>query len=177
MKMVSTMKYLISVIGLSLIFQSLAFANEKGMVQFKDLSDVYGEPKIEVNLNAMLMGMMGSIAQHSDPVAADVLKKLQQISVRVYQMDGNSKSALESVKSITKKIRKDNWQPIVNVNEENEQIKIFSKMTGDKIDGVVVMAVNNEGAGGEAIFINIVGDIDPQNISKVTDSLNIDLGQ
>jgi hypothetical protein len=42
------------------------------------------------------------------------------------------------------------------------------------MDGLVVMVVENDSEG-EAVFINIVGEIDPEQISRVTDSLNIDI--
>ena len=37
------------------------------------------------------------------------------------------------------------------------------------------MVVSPDKNGGEAVFINIVGEIDPEKISKVTETLNIDL--
>jgi len=45
----------------------------------------------------------------------------------------------------------------------------------DVIDGVVVMVVSPEKEGGEAVFINIVGEIDPEKIGKVAETLDIDL--
>ena len=45
------------------------------------------------------------------------------------------------------------------------------------MDGLVVMVINNKSDkdGREAVFINIVGEIDPAQINKVTKSLNIDI--
>ena len=55
-------------------------------------------------------------------------------------------------------------------------MRIFSKSTNDVIDGVVVMVVSpEEEQGGEAVFVNIVGEIDPNKIAKVTDSLDINI--
>ena len=45
------------------------------------------------------------------------------------------------------------------------------------MDGLVVMVINNSESSNEreAVFINIVGEIDPAQINKVTESLNIDI--
>jgi len=45
------------------------------------------------------------------------------------------------------------------------------------MDGLVVMVINSSESRNdrEAVFINIVGEIDPAQINKVTKSLNIDV--
>jgi hypothetical protein len=66
------------------------------------------------------------------------------------------------------------------VNDKDERVRVFMKKTDGVMDGLVVMVVGNERTGsdevGEVVFINIVGEIDPANVNKVTDSLYIDIG-
>ncbi|MFT6045747.1 MAG: hypothetical protein ACI9WC_001448, partial [Arenicella sp.] len=57
----------------------------------------------------------------------------------------------------------------------NQKVRIFSKSTNDVIEGIVVMVVSPEKEAGEAVFINIVGEIDPNKIAKITETLNIDI--
>ena len=45
-------------------------------------------------------------------------------------------------------------------------------MTGDVIDGLTVMSAEN---GDEVVFVNIIGEIDPEDLSEITDKLDIDL--
>ena len=54
-------------------------------------------------------------------------------------------------------------------------MRIFSKSTGDIIEGVVVMVVAPEHEEGKAAFINIVGEIDPNQIATITDGLDINI--
>lgn len=151
-------------------------ASPQGHIDFDDLSNVYGEPKVEINLGATLIGMVSAFSAQEDPEVAALLKKLEFVKVRVYSLNkGTAKHAFETVESVTKALRKDRWEPIVSVNEEGEKVRIFTKLTDGIIDGLVVMAVSS-GEGGEAVFINIVGEIDPAQVSKVTESLNVDVG-
>ena len=161
----------------ALLLSTTSVAEPAGQVNFADLSEQYGEPKVEINLTAALMRMVGSFAKKDDPEVAELLSKLQFINVRVYQIADHAATAVASVEDISKKLKRDKWETLVTVNDEGERVRIFSKSTNDVIDGIVVMAVSPGKEGGEAVFINIVGEIDPAKISTITESLNIDLGQ
>lgn len=170
-------KRILSISILTLLFTAPAYAQSKGQIDFADLSSSYGEPKVEINLSAGLMKMVGSFAKNEDPEVGQILSNLEFIKVRVYNLNGKAAKANTTVDSVSKKLRADKWETLVTVNdnEENQKVRIFSKTTNDVIDGVVVMVVSAEKEAGEAVFINIVGEIDPNKIAKVTDSLNIDI--
>lgn len=170
-------KKLISTVALSagLMLASTAWANPAGSIDFADLSAQYGEAKVEINLPKSLINMVGTLSQQEDPEIAEVLGGVDFIKVRVYQLNGEAEAALKTLDTVTSDIRKHNWQPIVSVNEEKEKVRIFSKMTEGVMDGLVVMVVDQNGPG-EAVFINIVGQIDPNKVGAIADSMNIDLG-
>lgn len=160
-----------------MMFATLAIAGPTGQVEFDDLSSHYGEPKVEINLSSGLMNMVASFAKHEDPEIGEILAGLEFIKIRVYNLNGEVEQANLMIDSVSQKLRADSWEALVTVNdyEENEQVRIFSKTTNDVIDGVVVMVVSPEKDGGEGVFINIVGEIDPNKIAKLTDTLNIDI--
>jgi len=139
----------------SLFITDTAFASditkERGYVDFANLDSVYGEPKVMVNLNKTMLGFISKINM-SDPDAAELISKLKAVRVQIYNMTANDKPALDLIAKV-------------------------SKITDDIMDGLVVMVINNkeEKEGREAVFINIVGEIDPAQINKVTESLNIDV--
>ena len=64
------------------------------------------------------------------------------------------------------------WEPIVQVNDDGEQAQIFLKVSEDRMEGLTVMAVNDE----EAVFINIIGQLDPEQLGSVMDSFDVDIG-
>ena len=170
-------KRILSISLITLLFSTSAYAESKGQIDFADLSAYYGEPKIEINLSASLMSMVGSFAKSEDPEVAEILSNLEFIKVRVYNLKGKVDKANATLDSVSKKLRADRWETLVTVNdnEENQKVRIFSKTTNKVIDGIVVMVVSPEKEAGEAIFINIVGEIDPNKIAKITDNLNIDI--
>ncbi len=155
-----------------------AYASKQGQIDFADLTNHYGDPKVEINLNTSLMKMIGGFADKTeDPEVANVLANLESIKVRVYNLNGKLKKASSTVDRVGRQLKKDNWETLITVNnnEDNQKVRVFSKSTRKVIDGVVVMVVSPEKEGGEAVFINIVGEIDPDNIAKVTESLDINI--
>ena len=61
------------------------------------------------------------------------------------------------------------WEPIVQVKKTDEEVQIFMKLDGEAVQGLVVMAVD----GDEAVFINIIGMIDPSQLSEVMDQFDV----
>ena len=164
----------------SLFIGSSAFANditqERGYVDFASLDSVYGEPKVMVNLNKTMLGFISKINM-SDPEASKLISKLKAVRVQIYNMKGNDQPALDLIAKVSADIKTKDWLPIVSVNEKDEKVRVFTKITNDIMDGLVVMVINNSESRDEreAVFINIVGEIDPAQINKVTESLNIDI--
>ena len=169
--------FLFIFLSTSLFISGKTYADDitqkRGYVEFTNLDSVYGEPKVLVNLNKTMLGFVSKL-NVSDPDTNELISKLEGVRVYVYDIAGNDGPALDLIAEVSKDIQAKNWLPIVSVNEEDEKVRIFTKITDDVMDGLVVMVVENDHEG-EAVFINIVGEIDPEQISKVTDSLNIDV--
>jgi len=167
-------------ISSSLFIGSSAIADditqERGYVNFANLDSDYGEPKVMINLNKTMLGFISKINM-SDPEASELISKLKAVRVQIYSMTDNDQPALDLIAKVSEDIKTKNWLPIVSVNDDEEKVRIYTKITDDIMDGLMVMVINsNEGREErEAVFINIVGEIDPAQINKVTESLNIDV--
>ena len=68
-------------------------------------------------------------------------------------------------------LQSDDWEPVVQVNDGGEHVQIFLKINGDVIDGLVLMAVDSE----EAVFINVLGSLDPMQLSQVMENFDVDI--
>lgn len=175
--------FLISVlVAMALPWQAFAaddFSGEKGYVDFGNLTGVYGQPRVQINLGSAMLGFVGAAAESEEPEVAEMISKLKQIRVLVYDIANDANEALETVDRITKEIEGDGWETIVMVNEENERVRIYAKMTNNVVDGLVVMAVDGSGhtdsGKAEAAFINIIGELDPQQVGRITSRFNVNV--
>ena len=71
--------------------------------------------------------------------------------------------AVDTIKNISTKLSDQGWESVVTVNSADEQVRIFMKLNDEAVDGITVMAVEEN----EAVFVNIIGDINPEELSKV----------
>ena len=145
-----------------------------GYVEFGDLAAVYGEPKVQINIGEKLLHFVAKMNQGNDKDAAQMFEKLKAVRVEVYKVNKNTGPAIEAVDKVAKKLQSHDWEPIVRVTDKRSHVRIFVKVNDKNvIDGLVMMAVVDND---EAVFINIIGQIDPAQVSKVTRALNLDVG-
>lgn len=141
-----------------------------GYVDFVSLSNVYGEPRVMINISGLLLQFMAA-ASENDPQSAELMRNLKGVRVNVYDTAGLMTPALEQIASVKEVLQKEGWAPVVQVKEATEQVQIFMKAGEEGMQGLTVMTVNAE----EAVFINILGEIDPAQLSGVMDKLNVDV--
>jgi len=163
---------LISIICFSALAQPSVTKGMPGYVEFGDLAKVYGEPKVRINIGEKLLHFVAKMDQDKDREAAEMFNKLKAVRVEVYKINENTGPAIDVVDKVTRELQARDWEPIVIVTDDNDRVRIFVKLNNDVIDGLVLMAV---GKNDEAVFINIIGEIDPAQVGKVTRALDIDV--
>ncbi|TDG15937.1 DUF4252 domain-containing protein [Seongchinamella unica] len=170
------MKALITVLmaalfSLPVTAQEAQLESLPGYVDFADLDAIYGEPRVMINIGGNLLKLLSAATAVDDPETAVMISGLEGVRIKVYPTAGNLKPALEKVNEARASLAAAHWEPVVQVYEADEEVQIFMKSGGDTIEGLTVMAVNGE----EAVFLNILGVIDPKQIGKVMNSLNVDV--
>ena len=162
---------LAALLALPALAQEDSLKDLPGYVDFGELSSVYGEPKIQISLGGSILKFVGLMSAEGDPETAELLNSLKGVRVHIYSTDGDASAALDKVNSVKSMLKDGNWESIVQVNEDDEQVHIFVKMDGDKMNGLTLMAVDDE----EAVFVNIIGRLDPAQLSEVMDNFDIDI--
>ena len=61
----------------------------------------------------------------------------------------------------------------MTVNSDDEQVRIFMKFNKSNVEGITVMALEQD----EAVFVNVIGNIKPDELGKVMENFDIDMGQ
>lgn len=162
---------LAALLALPAMAQEDALKDLPGYIGFGELTSVYGEPKVMINIGGTLLKFVGAAAK-DDPEAQAIFNQLKGVRINVYSTEGNPAAALDQVDRVKGLLASNQWEPIVQVNEDGEQAQIFLKLNGDNMEGLTVMAVNDE----EAVFINIIGQLDPAQLSAVMDKFDVNVG-
>lgn len=145
-----------------------------GYADFGDLTGATGaEPAVEVSLGQALLGFLSAAAREEDPELADALSRLRSIRLNVFRLDSaNLANARERAGEIARRLEQDRWEPAVSVRSEENIIHMYMKMDGDRVAGMTVMMVE---ASGEAVFMNIVGEIDPEQLGRVAARFGVEI--
>ena len=140
-----------------------------GYVDFGDLSTTYGEPKITINLGGTMLGFVGMMSSAESPETSELISKLKGIRVQIYSMDEDASAAKNQFGETRKGLKSSGWEPIVQINEDDEQVLVYMKMENDNMEGMTVMVVDDE----EAVFVNIIGQLNPAELGKVMESFDV----
>ena len=164
-----TMLLLTAMLALPAAAQEDALKDLPGYVDFGDLDSMFGEPQTEITIGGSILAMVGSLSASEDPEAAELFKRLKGVRVSVYELDSMPDGAVERVKDISQQLADRGWESVVTVNSQDEQVRIFIKLNENRVDGFTVMAVEED----EAAFVNVIGDINPAELGKVMDNIDV----
>jgi len=160
-----------ALLSLPAIAQEDELKDLPGYVDFGDLSSMYGEPKIIINLGGTMLNFVGMMSSSESPETADLISKLKGVRVMIYAIEEKAEAAKSQFSEVKSKLKSSGWEPIVQVNEDDEQVLIYIKMAGDNMEGMTVMVVDEE----EAVFVNVIGQLNPAELGKVMEALDMDM--
>ena len=168
-------KFIVGLFSALLALPAIAQEDElkdlPGYVDFGDLSATYGEPKITINLGGTMLNFVGIMSSAESPETSDLISKLKGIRVQIFSMDENVDAAIDQFTKTKSSLKSSGWEPIVQVNEDDEQVLVYMKVDSGKMEGMTVMVVDNE----EAVFVNIIGQLNPAELGKVMESFDVDV--
>ena len=172
-----TLRSLVAAAGLSAVLSVATFAaeTEPGYVDVGQLMASAKGKFVEVNLSTGMLKFAAKLAARQEPEAAELIGNLKRIRVNVVSLDDtNRKEAVAQITSIRQKLEAQGWTQMVTVREQEggDNVDIHVKQrSDDSIDGLVVTVIDHKG---EAVVVNIVGNISADQISKVAENLNIE---
>lgn len=161
--------------SLALIGAARAADAEPGYVDIGLLIPSTKGEFVEINLSPAMLKFAAKIAAHHEPEAAELVGNLKRIRVNVVGMDdANRAGTVEQIEAVRRKLDEQGWTKMVTVREKNDgdNVDIHVKQRSeDAIDGLVITVIDRKG---EAVFVNIVGNISADQIGKLAEKLDIE---
>ena len=125
------------------------------------------EAKVEVNLTAKLINLVTRSVSNT-PEVAELIQMLDGIYVRTY--DRITIDERELVDYFQHRLKKDKWEVLVKIKDESEVVEISLLFDEDIVYGIFIIVIPE--TAGEATFVNIVGEIDPERIEDLLGNLS-----
>ena len=144
----------------------------RGYVDFDSWTGLRAaETTVEIYIKDPILSLVARLTRDEDPDLSDLLSSLKLIRVQTYPLDASDTREIKArVDEIRKKLEKDKWEIVVRAREPDQQMHVYIKSSKDEVNGLVIMAAKY----GENIsFVNIVGDIDLNSISRLGNKFDI----
>lgn len=106
-----------------------------------------------------------------DPETEALLRSLDGVRIRIYEIDGDAGRVAARMGRMSDKLQEGGWDPVMLVRSEGEEAHMLVKVEGDRVAGMTVLVCDGER---EAVVINLMGDIRPQQFSNVMVALDVD---
>lgn len=106
-----------------------------------------------------------------DPEVRELLKGLDGVRIRIYEIDGDAGRVAARIDSMSRHLQDDGWESVMLVREENEATHMLLRTADGRICGMTVLVSDGES---EAVVVNLMGEIRPQQFGDVMVALDVD---
>jgi len=162
---------LTALVSLPAMAQEDSLKDLAGYVDFGELNSIFGEPAVQISVGASLLGLVGSLSASEDPETAELFKRLKGVRVNVFETENMVDGAVGLVKDVSARLSELGWDSVVTVNSQDEQVRVFMMIRDNQVEGITVMALDDT----ESVFVNIIGNINPDQLGKVMNNFDIEI--
>jgi hypothetical protein len=106
-----------------------------------------------------------------EPETRELLRSLDGVRIRIYEINGDAARVAYRMNAMSHQLQDDGWESVMTVREQNEQTHMLLRTSGGQIRGMTVLVSDGDS---EAVVINLMGDIRPEQFSDVMVALDVD---
>jgi hypothetical protein len=128
---------------------------------------------VEISLGPGLLRIAEKTSDNGDVELTETLSDLQFIQVKSFEIDAaDEKEIRKIIRKIEDQLKDEDWERLVKVKDEDEFVIVSIKQDDDeRVLGLLVMAVESDG---EAVFANIVGKFDLEQLGELDELIELD---
>jgi Domain of unknown function (DUF4252) len=144
-----------------------------GFVDFAELGvDPPGELTVGVSLSGPILRLVAEATRGEEPGFAELIDKLRGIFAKVYQVPDGDRSSIEKLtRSTVRRLESRGWHTVFEIHDDGESSYLQVRTDGELIQGLAVVFLQQDGTVG---FINVVGDITPDEVGRIGRTFDID---
>ena len=106
-----------------------------------------------------------------EPETRDLLRSLDGVRIRIYEIDGDAGRVAQRIYRMSEHLQEDGWEPVLLVREQDEEVHMLMRMVNGHISGMIVLVSDGES---EAVIVNLMGEIRPEQFGDVMVALEVD---
>ena len=172
--MKSSLRLILSLSAFAVTSTFASAETSPGFLEFGKIMPAKNGEFVEIDLDESLLGLAAQFAEGQEKEAAQILRGLKQVRVHVIGLDEeNRSSVLERVSEVRAELAKEGWKRVAVVKDpKGADVAIFARTRGgNSIQGLAITVVDE---GKQAVIVNIVGEIKPEQITALGNRFNIE---
>ena len=140
---------------------------------YADIESPYwwqADSEVNLSLGPSAIGTARWVIDEDEKPEIDaLLDDIDGVRISVYNVEDNNAIFKENFAETQANLRADGWQHIVRVKDDKsaDYSLMFIKSNGEVIEGLVVLSLSDD----EAIFVNIIGNIQPDSFDPIMDQI------
>ena len=152
--------------------QDTGYQQYAGYVDFSTLTiPADADEKVEIFLESPILRFVAKLSAEREPEFAEFLNKIVLIKANIFEMNSSRHEDIsQTIKNISNDLKSKNWHRAVYVKDTDDEFEIYILLENDILAGLTVMGIDGQD---EAVFINIVGEIDPEQLGRLSKKFNI----
>ncbi len=164
---------LLCLTGISLLLSACGLTAPRSSEGFADLESLGIRDTDSVMTLSLGPSVLRFAASHIDdePETRELLKSLDGIRIRIYEIDGDAGRVARRIEDMSRHLQEDGWEPVMLVRQENETTHMLLRIVDGRICGMTVLVSDGES---EAVVVNLMGDIKPDQFGEVMVALDVD---
>lgn len=164
---------LLCLAGLAVLLSACGLTAPRSSEGFADLESLGVRDTDSVMTLSLGPSVLRFAASHieDEPEVRDLLKSLDGVRIRIYEVDGNAGRVARRIDDMSRNLQNDGWEPVMLVRKENEATHMLLRTINGRICGMTVLVSDGES---EAVVINLMGDIKPDQFGDVMLALDVD---
>lgn len=169
--------WLIGILGaLFILAPAQAQQNMRGVAGYVDFESVEKlfdtTPTLAVTIEGQMLELVAEASRADDPELAELLLKLEAIQLRGFPVTPTSFSWLARRADIlADDLQEAGWSVVVHLRDDVRYVDMYVEEAEEGIRGLMLMVLDQMES--EAVFVNIVGDIDPGELGRIGSKFNI----
>ena len=164
---------LLIIAGISVLLSACGLTAPRSSEGFADLESLGVRDTDSVMTLSLGPSVLRFAASHMDdePETRELLKSLDGVRIRIYEIDGDAGRVAARIEDMSTHLQDDGWEPVMLVREENETTHMLLRTVDGRICGMTVLVSDGES---EAVVVNLMGDIKPDQFGEVMVALDVD---
>jgi hypothetical protein len=131
-----------------------------------------GTEFVEIQVKSNLLIFAAQLVEKEQPDAAKLLRSVELVRVNVIGLtDENREEMQKRILQIRQDLEGRGWERNVNVQgKDGEDVGVYTQTGGgETLAGVAITVIDAK----NVVFVNVVGDIRPEQIAALGESLNL----